>query len=100
MVSLCGKTGGLDGTIGYLRASEQELHVLGGQLLQRLALILVDGAPDQVGLLLLKLDDPGLNRVFDGQAGNHAGSLLANSVTAICALPLGCGVPPAAWRCC
>lgn len=83
-------------TFEKLGASEKELHVLGGELLQRFALVLVEGALDEVGLFLLELDDPGLHRIFNGQARNHTRSLLANTVTAIRALPLSCGIPPAA----
>lgn len=79
-----------------LRAPEKELHVFGCELLQRFTLVLVDRAPNQVGLLLLELHDPGLDRIFDGKPSDHTGPLLSNPMTAIRALPLGCWVPPPA----
>lgn len=84
--------------VPHLRSAEKELHIFGSQFFKSLALIFVNSAPDQVGLLFLELNDSGLDRVFDGQAGDHAGPLLANSVTAIRALPFCCRVPPAASR--
>ena len=80
----------------YLSAPEKELHVFGRELLQRFTLVLVECAPNQIGLLLLELHDPGLNRILDGKASDHTGPLLPNPMTAIRALPLGCRVPPPA----
>jgi hypothetical protein len=79
-----------------LRPAEKELHVLGGEFLQSLTLVFVYSASDQIGLFLLKLDDSGLDRVFDGQAGDHAGPLLANTMTAIGTLPFCRRIPPPA----
>lgn len=78
----------------FLSAPEKELHVLWRQLLQGFTLILIESASDQIGFLLLKLDDSRLNRVLDGQSGNHTRALLANPMTTIRTLPFGCRVPP------
>jgi hypothetical protein len=81
---------------GCLRTSEQELHIFGGKFLQRLVLVFVDSASDEIRLFLLKLDNSGFDRIFDGEPGNHTWPLLANPVTTIRTLPFRRGVPPSA----
>lgn len=76
-----------------LRASEEELHVLGCELFHG-NLVVVDGTIDHVGLFLLQHDHPTLDRVFDAKTRNHTGTFLSDTVTAIGRLPLGCWVPP------
>ena len=78
-----------------LRASEQELHILRRELLHA-RLIVVDGAVDHVGFLLLKHDHTRLHRVFDAQASDDTRPLLTDAVTAVSGLPFSCWVPPSA----
>lgn len=77
-----------------LGASEEELHVLRSQFLQCGRLIFIQGTPDKIGFLLLKLNDSRLDRVLNTEPGDHTGPLLANSVTAVGALPFRRGIPP------
>jgi len=76
-----------------LGAAEQELHVLGCQLLHG-DFVLVDCAVDHVRLLLLQHDHARLNRVFNAQARDDTRPLLTDAVATISRLPFGCWVPP------
>ena len=78
----------------HSRSPEQELHVLGCELLKCLALIFVDGSVDHICFLLLEENHSGLDGVFDAESGDHAGTLLADTVASVGALPFGCWVPP------
>ena len=76
-----------------LGAAEQELHVLGCQLLHG-DFVLVDCAVDHVRLLLLQHNHARLNRIFNAQACNDTRPLLTDTVATIGRLPFGCWVPP------
>jgi hypothetical protein len=76
-----------------LGTAEQELHVLGSQLLHG-NLVLVDCAVDHVRLLLLQHDHARLDRVFNAQASDDTRPLLTDTVATIGRLPFGCWVPP------
>lgn len=79
-----------------LGAPKQKLHIFGRQFFQRLAFVFVDRAPDQVGLLLLELDNPRLDGILDAEPGDHTRPLLTDTMAAIGTLPFGCRVPPPA----
>ena len=76
-----------------LCATEQELHVLRGELLHG-RLVLVDGAVDHVGLLLLQHYHARFDRVFNAQASDDTRPLLTDTVATVGRLPFGCWVPP------
>ena len=76
-----------------LCATEQELHVLRGELLHG-RLVLVDGAVDHVGLLLLQHYHARFDRVFDTQTSDDTRPLLTDTVATIRGLPFSCRVPP------
>lgn len=65
-----------------LASTEQELHILGCQLVEG-NLIIVDSAVDHVGLLLLQQNHPGFNRVFNDKAGDDTRTTLPNSVATV-----------------
>lgn len=70
------------------------MHVFRCQFLERGALVLVDGASDEVRLLFLQLNDSGFDRILDAQTGDDTWTLLADAVTPIGTLPFGSGIPP------
>lgn len=76
-----------------LSSTEQELHILGRQLLHRRAII-VDSAIDHIRLLLLEQDHARLDRVLDAQSRDDTGPLLPDTMASVCALPLRGRVPP------
>ena len=67
---------------GSLVSPEKELHVFGSQLLHG-DIIIVDCRRNHVGLLLLKQDHARLDRVFDAQTRDNAGTLLADTMATI-----------------
>ena len=80
-----------------LGAAEQELHVLGCQLLHG-DLVLVDCAVDHVRLLLLQHDHARLDGVFNAQASDDTRPLLTDTMATVSRLPFGCRVPPSVNR--
>ena len=74
-------------------ATEEELHVLGRELLHS-HLVLIDSAADQSSLLFLKHDDSAFDRVLYDQTSDDTGTLLTDAVATVCALPLRRRVPP------
>ena len=69
-----------------LISSEKELQIFGAQRVHG-CVVRVDSGVDHVSLLLLQENHPALNRVLDAQAGDAAGTGLANAVASICRLP-------------
>lgn len=65
-----------------LRATEQELHVLGRQLFHR-RLVIVNCAVDHVSLLLLQHDHARFDRVFDAETCDDTWPLLADAMATI-----------------
>jgi len=76
-----------------LSTTEQELQVLGCQLVHG-NLVIVDGAADHIGFLLLQKNHARLDRVFDAKSSDDARTRLANAMASIGRLPFSGGVPP------
>jgi hypothetical protein len=80
-----------------LGPAEQELHVLGAQLLHSDGIV-VDSPVDHIRLLLLQEDHPRLDRVFNAESRDDTGAFLADTVAAVGGLPF-CGWVPPSMRC-
>lgn len=78
---------------GVLVTAEQELHILGTQRLHGLV-VGINSRVNHVRLLLLDEHHSALDRVFDAESRNGAGSRLADAVAAIGRLPFCSRVPP------
>ena len=76
-----------------LASTKQKLHILWCKLLHS-NIIIVNSPIDHVSLFLLQHDHTRFYGVFYAKSGNDTRSFLTDSMTTICRLPFGCGIPP------
>ncbi len=80
-----------------LSSAEQELEILGAQLLHS-HLVVVDTGTNHASFLLLEQDHTRLDGVFDAETRDDTRALLADAVATVGGLPLCSRVPPSAMK--